>query len=273
MKRMISLVAGLIATATICSAQSSYGTHPSDKVNIGIAGYSYVKFDIDQTLKYISSMGVKYFSVKDFWLPLNATVEEMDAFKAKCASYGVEGYTLGPIYMRSEAEADRAFAYAQRYGAKMFIGVPDYDVLEYVKAKVAETGIKVAIHTHGPDGAAFPDIRTIVELVKDPKAGIGCCMDLGHTARMGYNVAKDIVKYKEWIYDIHIKDETAPTKSGWTWEMGRGIMDFPAIMKALKKIKYNGMISIEFEKNMNDPQAGIAESVGYLRGVCDMIYR
>ena len=103
--------------------------HPSEDFKIGVAGYSYREFDIDQTLKYLQSMDVKYFSVKDWWLPLDSTKEQMDAFKAKCAEYGIQGYILGPIYMRSEADVDKTFAYVQRYGSDMFIGVPDYDLL------------------------------------------------------------------------------------------------------------------------------------------------
>ena len=108
-------------------------------------------------------------------------------------------------------------------------------------------------------------------MVKDPSLGVGCCMDLGHTFRSGYDVAKDIRKYGKWIYDIHIKDETAASKAGQTWEMGRGVMDIPAIVKALRKIKYQGVISIEFEKNGDNPHPGVAESVGYLRGVMDAL--
>lgn len=273
MRKLITFFAVALALASSLPAEAQLvkGKHGSDDFQIGVAGYSYRKFDIDQTLNYLQSMGVKYFSVKDWWLPLDSTKEQMDAFKAKCAGYGIEGYILGPIYMRSEAEVDKTFAYAQRYGADMFIGVPDYELLDYVIAKVKETGIKVAIHTHGPDGAAFPDIRTVVEKVGDPKLGVGCCMDLGHTVRMGYDVAKDIVKYREWIYDIHIKDETAPDKSGQTWEMGRGIIDFVPVVKALRKIHYSGKVSLEFEKNGDNPHPGVAESIGYLRGVCDAV--
>ncbi len=269
MKKIVRIltVAFLIASALPVQAQEV--RHGSDDFKIGVAGYSYRKFSIDQTLQFLQDMGVKYFSVKDWWLPLDSTKEQMDDFKAKCASYGVEGYILGPIYMKSVEQVDRAFAYAQRYGSKMFIGVPDYDLLPYVIGKVKETDIKVAIHTHGPDGAAFPDIRTVVELVKDPSLGVGCCMDLGHTFRSGYDVAKDIRKYGKWIYDIHIKDETAPSKAGQTWEMGRGMMDFKAIVKALRKIKYQGVISVEFEKNGDNPHPGVAESIGYLRGILD----
>ncbi|MBR3441510.1 MAG: sugar phosphate isomerase/epimerase [Bacteroidales bacterium] len=238
-------------------------------MKIGVAGYSYREFSIDETLAMLQSMDVKYLSIKDWWLPLDSTKEQMDAFKAKCASYGVDGYILGPIYMKSKAEVDRAFAYTERYGIKMFIGVPDYDLIDYVIAKVAETGIKVAIHTHGPDGAAFPSIYKIMELVKDPSLGVGCCLDMGHSVRSGEDIARIVKKYHKWIYDVHIKDETAPSKEGQTWEMGRGVIDFRPIVKALRKVGYKGVLSLEFEKNGDNPHPGVAESIGYLRGILD----
>lgn len=264
------VVAALVSVSAMPAyAQADHLQHASDAYKIGVAGYSYRKFTLEQTLQYLSSIGVKYFSVKDWWLPLDSTSEQMAAFKATCAEYGVEGYILGPIYMKSEEAVDKTFDYVARYGSDMFIGVPNYELLPYVIQKVKETGIRVAIHTHGPDGAAFPDIRTVVEKVGDPSLGIGCCMDLGHTFRSGYDVAKDIVKYGKWIYDIHIKDETAASKAGQTWEMGRGVMDFKPIVKALKRIHYDGVISLEFEKNGDNPHPGVAESVGYLRGIID----
>jgi sugar phosphate isomerase/epimerase len=268
MKRLIVILA-VMAVALQANAQMVSGARGSEDIKIGIAGFSYRNFDIDQTLQMISSMGVKYFSVKDWWLPLDSTKEQMDQFKAKCASYGVEGYILGPIYMKSVAEVDRAFAYAGRYGSTMFIGVPDYELIGYVIEKVRETGIKVAIHTNGPDGAAFPDIYKIVEMVKDPDLGVGCCLDMGHSVRSGEDIAKIVKKYHKWIYDVHIKDETAPSKAGETWEMGRGVIDFRPIVKALRKVGYTGVLSVEFEKNGDNPHHGIAESIGYLRGILD----
>ena len=265
----IALVMALAVSATTSQAQLVEGKRGSEDFKIGVAGYSYRKYNIEQTLAFLKSMDVKYLSVKDWWLPLNSTKEQMDAFKAKCADYGVNPYILGPIYMKSEAEVDRAFAYAERYGSDVFIGVPNYELADYVIKKVKETGIKVAIHTHGPDGAPFPNIQKVAEIFKDPSLGVGCCMDLGHSVRMGEDIVKDIKKYKDWIYDIHIKDETAPSKQGKTWEMGRGVIDFRPIMKVLRQIKYKGVVSLEFEKNGDNPHPGIAESIGYLRGVAD----
>ena len=271
MKKIFRLLtlAALLSITLPAKAQLVSGPRGYDDFKIGVAGYTYRSYDIDQTLEFLKSMEVKYFSVKDWWLPLDSTKEQMDAFKAKCREAGVEPYILGPIYMRSEADADRAFAYAERYGSDVFIGVPTYELTDYMIKKVKETGIKVAIHTHGPDGQPFPNIQKVVEIYKDPSLGIGCCMDLGHSVRMGEDIVKDIKKYKAWIYDIHIKDESAASKAGQTWEMGRGVMDFRPIVKVLRQIKYKGVVSLEFEKNGNNPHPGVAESIGYLRGVSD----
>ena len=271
MKKIFRLLtlATLLSLTLPAKAQLVSGSRGYDDFKIGVAGYTYRSYDIDQTLEFLKSMEVKYFSVKDWWLPLDSTKEQMDAFKAKCREAGVEPYILGPIYMRSEADVDRAFAYAERYGSDVFIGVPTYELTDYMIKKVKETGIKVAIHTHGPDGQPFPNIQKVVEIYKDPSLGIGCCMDLGHSVRMGEDIVKDIKKYKAWIYDIHIKDESAASKAGQTWEMGRGVMDFRPIVKVLRQIKYKGVVSLEFEKNGNNPHPGVAESIGYLRGVSD----
>jgi sugar phosphate isomerase/epimerase len=269
LKKIVAAAALLLAGAGGLQAQLVSGSRGSDDVKIGIAGYTYRNFDLEQTCRMLQDMGVKYLSVKDWWLPLDATELQMDSVKQMCASYGIDGYTLGPVYMHSKADVDKTFAYAGRYGVPFFIGVPDYELIDYTIEKVKDTGIKVAIHTHGPDGAAFPDIYKIVELVKDPSLGVGACLDLGHCVRMGQNVAEILVDYKDWIYDIHIKDETAPTKAGQTWEMGRGVIDFRPIAKSLREIDYKGVVSMEFEKNGNDPNPGVRESIGYFRGILD----
>jgi sugar phosphate isomerase/epimerase len=84
---------------------------------------------------------------------------------------------------------------------------------------------------------------------------------------MGIDPAAVTIKYGKRIFDIHIKDVTGATEAGKDCELGRGIIDFPAFFKALRTIKYKGMCSIEFEKDDVDPLPGLAESVGYFKGV------
>jgi sugar phosphate isomerase/epimerase len=78
-----------------------------------------------------------------------------------------------------------------------------------------------------------------------------------------------MIEFAERIHDLHIKNVTAPNKGGRGVEMPRGAIDIPAFVRALRKVKYSGVCSLEYEKDMDNPLAGIAESIGYFRGVMD----
>jgi sugar phosphate isomerase/epimerase len=49
--------------------------------------------------------------------------------------------------------------------------------------------------------------------------------------------------------------------------MGGGGIDIPGFLRTLIKIKCTGIVSFEYEKDADDTMAGLAESVGYVRGV------
>jgi sugar phosphate isomerase/epimerase len=239
-----------------------------DLFKVAMAGYSFLRFDIDQTLDMMQRIGVNYLCIKDFHLPLDATQADCDAFHAKLKSKGVTGYGVGPIYMdKSVSQIDEAFEYAKRAGVKLIVGIPKYEDLPYVDKKVKEYGFTYAIHLHGPDNPLYPNATNVWESVKNLDPRIGMCLDIGHDTRDGFNPVEDLEKYYTRVFDIHIKDVTAASRAGTTCEMGRGIIDIPAFVRMLRKVKYAGACSLEYEKDMRDPLAGIAESIGYFKGV------
>jgi len=67
--------------------------------------------------------------------------------------------------------------------------------------------------------------------------------------------------------NMHIKDVSAATAKGHGVEIGRGVIDIPAVLRSLIQIDYSGIVSFEYEKDAEDPMPGLAESVGYVRGV------
>jgi sugar phosphate isomerase/epimerase len=139
--------------------------------------------------------------------------------------------------------------------------------LPYVETKIKSYDFRLAIHNHGPDNPLFPNATDIWNHIKDLDPRIGICIDIGHTTRDGADPSVDIKKYSRRIYDMHIKDVDKATKDGKTVEIGRGIIDIPKVIATLRKIGYKGSCSLEFEKDMKDPLAGIAESIGYWKGV------
>lgn len=234
---------------------------------IGMAGYTFRDISIDKTIEMMKRINVNYLSIKDIQLPLTSTQEEITAVKKKFADAGITIYTGGVIYMKTKEAVDLAFEYGKKLGVNMLVCAPNYELLPYVEQKVKETNIRVAIHNHGPDNPLYPNATDIWNHINNMDARMGICIDIGHTTRDGQDPSVDMKRYFKRIFDIHIKDETAATKEGKTCEMGRGVIDLPKFVETLKTLKYTGVCSLEFEKDSKDPLPGVAESIGYLKGI------
>ena len=212
-------------------------------------------------------IGVTNLSLKDFHMPMNSTQEQINTVLEKFKTAGISVYTVGVVYMKTQDSVDQAFEYAKMAGVKMIIGAPNYELLPYVEKKIKTYDFRMAIHNHGPDNPLYPNATDIWNHIKDLDARIGICIDIGHTTRDGQDPSVDLLKYKSRIYDIHVKDVDKAAKEGKTVEMGRGVINIPKVVETLRKIKYSGSCSLEFEKDMKDPLPGIAESIGYFKGV------
>lgn len=271
MKNIILLMLAVFASFTMNGQTQRPAPQPASETGesfkVGMAGFTFAKFDLDKTLETMQKMDVHYLCIKNYHLPLNSSDDQITAFHAKLKEKGVTGYGVGPLYMKTVEEVDRTFEYAKRVGVKLIVAVPNYELLPYVDKKVKEYDIKVAIHLHGPDIKVYPDAEDVWNHVKNLDARIGMCLDIGHDTRNGKNPVADLKKYKTRIFDIHIKDVTQNTKLGYSLEIGRGVIDFPAFIKMLRKVNYTGVCSLEHEKDMANPFMGIAESIGYFRGV------
>lgn len=271
MKKALLFIVFLFAISVHSFAQDSPDPQPApdtkETFKLAMAGYTFAKFDLQTALETMQRCNVHYLCIKDFHLPLESTDEEIAAFHAKCAEFGVKGYAVGPLYMRSKEDVDKSFEYAKRVGVNLIVGVPDYVLLPYVDQKVKEYGYTFAIHLHGPDQDIYQDASVVWEKTKELDPRIGMCLDIGHDTRNGKDPVADLKKYHSRVFDIHLKDVTGTSKSGYSVEVGRGIIDFPAFVKMLREVKYSGSVSLEHERNMDDPFLGIAESIGYFRAM------
>jgi sugar phosphate isomerase/epimerase len=238
------------------------------KFNLGVASYSFRTFDLEKTLNMTKRLGLKYIAFKpDFHLPLNSSPEKIAEVMDMVKKAGLELYGGGVIYMNNEAEVNRAFDYAKAAGMKVIIGAPKHDLLPLIDQKVKQYDIKVAIHNHGPGDNLYLTPESVYEKIKDLDRRIGICNDVGHTMRAGVDPSISVERFPDRLFDVHFKDVTAANAKGQTIEVGRGVIDIPKFVRALVKINYAGVAAFEYEKDVDDPLPGLAESVGYVRGV------
>src|SRR5579872_4305764 len=236
-------------------------------LELGIAGYTFLHVPMEQAIVLMNRLTIKAFSLKDFYLPLDSPVEKINEVVGTFRAAGIQIYGAGVIYMKTQPDVDRAFDYARKLGVGLIIGAPNPELLGYMEGKVKETGIRVAIHNHGPEDKLYPSPGDVWIHIKDLDQRIGLCLDIGHAARAGADPVKAVKEYGSRIFDLHIKDLPATSRDAKPVVLGRGVLDIPGLLRALKSIRYSGFCSIEHELDMNDPLLGIAEAVGFFRGV------
>ena len=236
-------------------------------IDIGVASYSFRKFSFEELISAMKLLKIKYLSLKSMHLPLDLSDEEIRTRISEIKNNGLIPYSAGVVYMKNKEEVDNAFRYSKAAGFKIIVGVPNYELLDYVEKKVKEYDIIVAIHNHGPDNISYPSPDEILTRVRNRDKRLGMCMDVAHVARAGLNPVEEIIKSKDRLYDVHLRDITESAKAGKACRPGTGTFDLTGINKTLKEVGYSGVYSIEYEAEANDPSVGIAETAGYLKGI------
>jgi len=263
--------AGLLASSISPGMTAFAGTPGTDlskfTFDLGIASYTCRKFSMEDTLKMVKRVGVSKVCFKDYHLPLNASDELIASTVAKCKSEGVDLYAGGVIYMTTKEQVDQAFEYAKKAGMKMIIGVPNHEWLPYVEKKVKDYNIMLAIHNHGPGDKLYPSAESAYKLINKMDKRMGLCIDIGHTKRIDRNPEQDLLDFYDRVIDIHIKDVTSNDAKGTCIEMGRGVINIPSFLKALVNKKFKGTLALEYEIMADDPLPGMAESIGYTKGI------
>jgi len=252
------------ASAIYSSRIAVRGLKPQFK--LGLASYTLRKFKLDETLAMTKRVGLKYICFKSFHLALDSSDEQIREVLKKVKDAGLILYGGGVISMNKEADVERAFEYAKAAGMKVIVGAPAPKLLPLVDKKVKQYDIKVAIHNHGPGDKNYPTPDQAYDKIKQYDKRIGFCHDIGHTQRLGIDPVVSTEKVADRLLDVHMKDVTGPTAKDHGCEIGRGVIDIPRFLRTLLKIRYAGIVSFEYEKDADDPLAGLAESVGYVKG-------
>ena len=239
-------------------------------LKIGVATYTFREWPIEETIKGLQRADMKYISIKNVknHIDLTHTTEERKQRAQMFRAAGMIPLSVGNVGMKNdEADIRRAFEFARDIGVTTMVCAPPPDAVPLLDKFVKEFNIKLAIHNHGPEDKMFPSPYDVWKAVEKYDKRIGLCIDVGHTARAGVDPAEAIVKCKDRLYDVHLKDISALGNKNTPIEGGRGILDLKAILGALLKINYQGLAGYEYEKDGKDPLPGLTETLGYTKGI------
>ena len=147
----------------------------------------------------------------------------------------------------------------------------------------AAEGVRFALEVH-PTEIAF-DIATTERALEavDGHAAFGFNYDPSHLAYQGVDYVEFISRFGGRIFHAHMKDvwwSSRPTHAGvfgghtefgdtrrfWDFRsLGRGRVDFEAVVRALNQVGYHGPLSVEWEDAGMDREHGAREACEFVR--------
>jgi inosose dehydratase len=135
-------------------------------------------------------------------------------------------------------------------------------------------GISVGIHPHLNTLVETPEETDRFLEAADPKY-VGLALDTGHFHLAGGDVLKVLDKHGARVNYLHFKDAVRPFKRPDFFpnlrELGRGEVDFPGVMRALKARSYRGWINVEQDFTASSPTESCRTSFAYVRDVLGKI--
>jgi inosose dehydratase len=150
-----------------------------------------------------------------------------------------------------------------------------------------ETGLRTVFHHHCAGYVETPDeISTLLDMTNPDRLGL--VFDAGHyvhgTGGEDGNLVPALNRFKERIWYIHLKDlepnvARRSREEGWDYftamrnglypELGKGCIDFPALLRWLAARDYKGYALVEQDilPGMGTPKESAARNREYLRSI------
>jgi sugar phosphate isomerase/epimerase len=269
LQRASAAAAGLAVLPAVRAADDK-ADNPYAPFTLGIQSYTFRDFALEQTLKQISELGLKHVEFTRTHLPTTADKDKVNAVLKLCKEYGVTPLAWGVLPFTKDADANRKiFESGKQLGVKSFSASPTEDSFESLDKLVDEYKIAIAIHPHGPVGPKGKETldrwysaEVIMKAVKDHHALIGACLDTGHlirAAQLGKKLdpAEEVRTMGARNLGMHLKDHDNEKHTDVVF--GKGVLDVAAVLKALKDVKFKGMISIEYEANPDNPAPDVVK--------------
>ena len=169
--------------------------------------------------------------------------------------------------LRKAAELGAAFGATNLVvggGAKRAAGTTDDDYrrlaegLDRVVEVAEDVGLRASYHPHLTTIVEGPEqIDRILSLSR-----IGFCPDTGHLAAGGGDPVDLIRRHADRVTHVHLKDFTAEPFG--FHPLGRGSVDIPAVISALRDAGYDGWATVELDEYAGAPGDAARESLRYL---------
>jgi L-ribulose-5-phosphate 3-epimerase len=245
----------------------------SQNWKFGVALYTFHTFSFSKQLEHADSAGLKYVEGFSF---ANAGPELKDSMIMQLSPIGIDkikkllsdkNIKMTSIYLtggNNVAEWEKQFQLAKRLNVVYVTAEPDVKMWDMVDSLAGIYKLKVAIHNHWKGVSAYWSPDSVLAAIKN-HPNFGACPDLGHWPKSGVDPVKALKKLQGHIIGIHLKDIAAFNRPELKdVPIGKGVIDFPAVFRELKRQNYKGYLMIERDAEEKPSNlASVISGIGY----------
>src|SRR5580704_5926915 len=244
---------------------------PYAGLKMGMQSYSLRAYDGPTALRHTKELGLKYWESFPKHIPLSTLPKQIAESKALLKDNGITLMGYGVVdFDDNETKARQTFDFAKAIGLFSISCNPKKDkaTFDLLDRLVAEYEIPIGIHNHGPH-ARYSKISDVADIVKDRNPKIGACVDMGHYLRSDESPVEALERLGNRLYGVHLKDVRTINEGGRRKKIftiiGQGDLDIAGCLRTLKKLNYQGCLSLEYEENEQNPLSDIAVSLQAVR--------
>jgi sugar phosphate isomerase/epimerase len=235
---------------------------------MGIQSYSLREFKAEEALEQTKMLGLKYWESFPGHIPIGTLPKHIETQKAMLAKAGVTLIAYGVVpFDTNESAARERFEFAKAMGIKSLSADPNPDsaTFDLLDKLVAEYDVAIAIHNHGP-GHRYNKISDVEKVIKDRHPKIGACVDTGHYLRSDEDPVEAVHRFGKRVFGVHLKDvKTLPDGKKQFKIAGEGDLKVTPLLQALKSLKYDYCVAIEYEENAKNPLPDIEACLKHVR--------
>src|SRR5437667_1299220 len=254
---------------TIGAAMLTAGGARGEKArfDLGIVTYTYRGVTEDQMIEDLGALRIRHIELSspDYFLPA-VKLDAVKSLRAKLlrAQITAVSYFSGDI--KTEADIHTTVKVAQELGVSHVSGSAVGETLKIVDSFFTREGLKFGIHNHWFRGRKFEyeSPEDLLKALREVSDTVGVTMDAGHMASCGYDPVQALDKLWSRLQLVHLKD-VERSGDDKNVVLGTGIAKSKAVIAALEKRRFTGLVAIEYEAEPQNPQPDVARSVDFAR--------
>ena len=239
----------------------------AERLQIGVGTFSYHNLPMEEMIVQLRELNIKQIEMSrgEFMLLTPPPTAEMcEAARTKLDRAGIQCVSYYTATIRNAQQIEQAVRNAKLLGATNVSGDAIGSILREIDTRFTRERLTFGIHNHWfAHKFAYESVEDVLSGLAGLSKTVGATLDVGQMAACGHDPVDALQRLAPYLKVVHLKD-VASAGAEHNVLLGRGIANIPAVMRELKKIRFGGLVAIEYEKE-GDVNGDMREEVAYAR--------